>query len=143
MVSYFYKQRGCQYPWNVHKSLDVPTCLNYSKTVRTLRIRDPKKGFGNEWFGQLERRARTNKECLASCFIINYDMEYIYLYCFLFFNWQVKNTSFVNFFNHITYYKHLNEFPHFNYRNIQTYNIYYLYILRFLYIYHYNLLGNF
>ena len=76
MVSYFYKQRGCQYPWNVHRSLDVPTCLNYSETVRTLRIRDPKKGFGNELFGLLERRARTNKECLVPCFVIDYEMKW-------------------------------------------------------------------
>ena len=76
MMSYFYKQRGCQYPWNVYKDLDLPVCLNYTEIGKMLRIRDPKKGYESELLGPLERKTKSNNTCLQGCSSTKYEVKW-------------------------------------------------------------------
>ena len=70
--SYFYKQNGCQFPWNVYKDLDLPVCSNYTGVYNILNYGDRTKGHWRNWFTHFERTLKTNMECLPPCFTTKY-----------------------------------------------------------------------
>ena len=67
LESFFAKQRGCQYPWNVYKDVDIPVCSNYAKLTELLKTRDHHQGYLREKFKNYERLAKTNGECVFPC----------------------------------------------------------------------------
>ena len=73
--SYFYKLRGCQYPWNVYSTLNLPICTNFSDVKYMIESFDPNMGRGREKFTPSEQIARTNGECLPPCTNIIYDIK--------------------------------------------------------------------
>ena len=74
--SYFYRQRGCQYPWNVYTHLNVPICTNYSEIKALLESTDPNMGYGREWFTTSERTTRTKMECPPPCHVTIYNLRF-------------------------------------------------------------------
>ena len=75
MESYFYELRGCQYPWNVYSTLNIPMCKNFSEVTHLNDPYDPNRGHGREWFRSSELVARTNGKCVPPCKNTIYDIE--------------------------------------------------------------------
>ena len=73
--SYFYKQRGCQFPWNVYNDLDVPVCSNYTQVKNLLNDGDRSKGQNRGYFTYLERTIRTKMQCLPPCTTNKYAVK--------------------------------------------------------------------
>ena len=74
--SFFYKKRGCQYPWNVYDSLDVPICTNFTKTVDLIYNKDRNLGYSRYYFGHSERLTRTEMQCPVPCHHTKYELDY-------------------------------------------------------------------
>ena len=74
--SYFSKQRGCQYPWNVYKDLDIRVCTNYSEIYSVPYTFDKDKGFTRETFSESERLLRTRNKCPPPCFLNKYSLKF-------------------------------------------------------------------
>jgi len=75
MESYFAKQRGCQYPWNVYQDIGIPVCSNYATIAKMLKDRDFDHGYFREHFRFFERLDRTKMECPPPCKNTRYDVE--------------------------------------------------------------------
>jgi hypothetical protein len=81
--SYFYKKRGCQYPWNVYTDLSVPICSQFPQILEALDLSNAKDG-GNKrnlgmdwaWWTNNERVRRTNGECPQPCNVTTYELKY-------------------------------------------------------------------
>lgn len=73
--SYFYKQWGCQYPWNIYEDLDVPVCDNYGTVANMLKSYNRSLGFRRKNFRYFERLVRTKMECPPSCMRTKYAAE--------------------------------------------------------------------
>ena len=71
--SYFYEQRGCQYPWNVYKDLNIKICTN-SEIYSIPYLKDRDQGYLRETFSQSERLLRTRNRCPPPCSIQHYDV---------------------------------------------------------------------
>ena len=65
--SYFYKLRGCQYPWNVYDDLNLPVCANLTARELMAETYDPSLGKGRESVAPSEQMKRTNGSCLTPC----------------------------------------------------------------------------
>ena len=76
MESYFYKQRGCQYLWNVYEELDIPICTNFTEIHYVIHNLDRNKGYRRENFPEYERTMITKKECLPPCFVTHYATKF-------------------------------------------------------------------
>lgn len=72
---YFYKQRGCQFPWNVYKDLDLPVCSNYTVVSNILGDGDRNKGKWRDHFTHFERTVRTKMECWPPCSVTEYKTK--------------------------------------------------------------------
>ena len=73
--SYFYKLRGCQYPWNVYSKLNLPICTNFTEVKYMIESYDRNMGKRREWFTPSEQIIRTNGECLPPCQNTIYDIK--------------------------------------------------------------------
>ena len=78
MESYFYKKRGCQYPWNVYGELNIPVCSQIPRILDVMQLSSQNKSFGQErdWWTNIERTIRTNGECLQPCNVTTYQLKY-------------------------------------------------------------------
>ena len=74
--SYLYKKRGCQYPWNVYKDLEVPICSNFTQTEKMLFNLDKDLGGHRFHFRHTERLTRTKMECPRPCQYTSYDLQF-------------------------------------------------------------------
>ena len=73
--TYFYKRRGCQYPWNIYHNLNLPICTNFSQLEQMIEYRDRNKGYRREQFTNFERMMRTNRECPPPCHTASYNVD--------------------------------------------------------------------
>ena len=73
--SYFYKQHGCQFPWNAYRDLDLPVCSNYRRLHNILANDDRNKGDEREAFTHFDRTIRTKMECLPPCSSTKYMVQ--------------------------------------------------------------------
>ena len=74
--SHFYKKRGCQYPWNIYKDLDVPRCDNFTEIEMMLYSKDGNKGYNRHFLGFSERWSRTQMQCPYPCRYTKYTFRY-------------------------------------------------------------------
>ena len=74
--SYFYSKRGCQYPWNTYKNLNLPKCINYTAITNMIKSTDPNMGFLREMFAPSERQTRTNEKCPPPCSSTHYNVNF-------------------------------------------------------------------
>ena len=76
--SYFYKKRGCQYPWNIYTDLSVPVCSQFPQILETLELSGSKRSLGMDraWWTNNERVIRTNGECPQPCNVTTYELKY-------------------------------------------------------------------
>merc|ERR1711963_1128194 len=75
MESYFYKQRGCQFPWNKYKDLNLRTCSDYSEIYSIPHMFDKTHGYRRERWSQYESLSKTNYACLTPCSSKHYDVK--------------------------------------------------------------------
>lgn len=72
--SYYYKVRGCQYPWNVYKDVDVPVCSNYTELRHmlddSLNIKRRKALFSD-----IRYMTITKNQCLPPCVYTHYKIR--------------------------------------------------------------------
>ena len=73
--SYFFKKRGCQYPWNVYKNLNLSVCNNYNDVKLMMESYDKNMGYERVNFTPFEQTKRTKGECLPPCKSIILDTE--------------------------------------------------------------------
>ena len=73
--SYFFKKRGCQYPWNVYKNLNLSVCNGYNDVQLMMGSYDRNMGYERVNFTNFERAKRTKGECLPPCRNIIFDTE--------------------------------------------------------------------
>ena len=73
--SYFYKLRGCQYPWNVYGKSNLPVCKNFTDVKYMIESFDRNMGKRREWFTPSEQIIRTHGECLPPCTNTIYDIK--------------------------------------------------------------------
>ena len=73
--SYFYELWGCQYPWNVYNTSNLPTCKKFNEVSHMNDPYDPNKGHGRELFRTSELVARTNGKCIPHCKNTIYDIK--------------------------------------------------------------------
>ena len=76
--SYFYRKRGCQFPWNVYEDLDVPICSTLSQLLKSLKESGSNQSLGKDrdWWSNYERTIRTNGECPQPCNVTSYELKY-------------------------------------------------------------------
>ena len=74
--SYFYAQRGCQYPWNTYEELNLPTCKNFSAVRDMIKSMNRNTGYEREIFTPSERLSRTKSACPPPCFSTKYDVKF-------------------------------------------------------------------
>ena len=75
MESYFYKQRGCQFPWNKDKNLGLRTCSDYSEIYSIPHMFDKAHGYRRERWSKYARLRKTNYACPTPCFSKHYDVK--------------------------------------------------------------------
>ena len=71
--SFFSKKRGCQYPWNIYKGLNVTVCSNYA-TIEALMYRND-LGMYREKFDDYKRFAQTDGQCPYPCDGLAYNVK--------------------------------------------------------------------
>ena len=76
MESYYYKQRGCQDPWNSFSDLGVPICTNYEEIKQHANSRIKSFGASREYHTNAERIYNTKSECAPPCNVTTYDLKY-------------------------------------------------------------------
>ena len=74
--SYFYGKRGCQYPWNTYKDLDIPICQNLTQTEYMILNKDRSLGKDRIYFDHSETLARTNMTCPRPCQFTTYRLGF-------------------------------------------------------------------
>ena len=74
LESYFYSKRGCQYPWNTYKNLDLAKCRNYTAITNMIKSVDPNMGYKREMFAPSQRLAIT--KCPPPCFLTHYNIKF-------------------------------------------------------------------
>ena len=77
--SYYYKKRGCQFPWNTYVDLKLQTCSNIPLLVDLLEQSANNRSMGGdrEWYTNFERTVNTGGECPPPCNITTYELDYI------------------------------------------------------------------
>ena len=78
MESYFYKKRGCQFPWNVYKDIDVPVCSRFPQIIKALDLSGANRSLGRDrdYWTNHERVLRTSGECPQPCNVTTYELKY-------------------------------------------------------------------
>ena len=74
--SFFYSRRGCQYPWNAYKGIDLLKCTNYTGVMNMLKRINPSWGSGREGFTPFFRLKITQGKCPPPCFSTQYDVQF-------------------------------------------------------------------
>ena len=74
--SYFYKKRGCQYPWNVFPHLNLSICDQFHETEKMVLDLDRNFGYDRYNFGHSERMTRTQMQCPRPCQYTKFDLQY-------------------------------------------------------------------
>ena len=74
--SYFYKKRGCQYPWNVFPHLNLSTCNQFNETEKMVFNKDRNFGYDRYHFGHSERMTRTQMQCPRPCQYTKFHLDY-------------------------------------------------------------------
>ena len=75
MESYFYKKRGCQYPWNSYTDLNVPICKKFP-AFRSWFYSDSVRPY----FSNGVRNSETQNQCPSPCNFTSYDLKYLINY---------------------------------------------------------------
>ena len=73
LESFFSKQRGCQYPWNVYEDLNITVCPSYGTVAKMLHRND--LGYKRDKLETYERLAKTGGECTLPCDGTSYNVK--------------------------------------------------------------------
>ena len=73
--SYFFKKRGCQYPWNVYKNLNLSVCNVYNDVKMMMESYDRNMGYERVNLPIFEQSKTTKGECLLPCKNYIFDTE--------------------------------------------------------------------
>ena len=73
--SYFYEQRGCQYPWNVYEDLNLRVCTN-SEIYSIPYFKDRSKGYKRHLWSKSHFILMTRNKCPPPCSMNHYDVVF-------------------------------------------------------------------